>query len=470
MLTRRDFLRAGSAALAATALGACAADHDHTRSAATAPRPTAARHRRRGRLTDIDHVVILMQENRSFDHYFGARPNVRGFGDPKMPEAAVGPRSPWAQPFSGSPAGFLLPWHLDTITGQECIADPDHSWLGQHTALAGGKVDGFANFQGARALGYYERADLPYYWKLADEFTLCDHQFCSVLGPTNPNRYVAMTGTVDPAARAGGPKIDNDTSTPLDWPTYPERLEAQGISWRIYHEADDFDDNSVKYFKNFMGLPTTSPLYDAAIRNRGRDAFAQDAAAGNLPQVTWIVAPQAQSEHPLWPPAMGEDFTARQLSAVMGNAKLWAKTVFIITYDENGGFFDHVAPPVPEPGTKDEFVQGQPIGLGFRVPTLVVSPWSRSTDPHGRVVSHVFDHTSTLRLLESRFGAEVPNLSQWRRDTCGDLATTLDLDTYDASVPELPSTADRSAAAFGTCTTRPAPQPPTVQVAPRPTA
>ncbi|HZU61490.1 MAG TPA: alkaline phosphatase family protein, partial [Solirubrobacteraceae bacterium] len=155
--------------------------------------------------------------------------------------------------------------------------------------------------------------------------------------------------------------------------------------------------------------------------------FQADVAAGTLPQVSWVLAPLVASEHPPAPPIYGEVVTANVLNTLVSNPAIWSKTALLITYDENGGFFDHVPPPVPPAGTEGEFVTKNPlpsdasgirgpIGLGFRVPMLVVSPFSRG----GFVCSDVFDHTSTLRLLEARFGAEVPNLSKWRRSVTGD--------------------------------------------------
>jgi phospholipase C len=282
------------------------------------------------------------------------------------------------------------------------------------------------------------------------------------MGPTNPNRYYSISATVDPAGKAGGPAIDNTTPA-FGWETYPERLQRAGISWRVYHEADDYDDNSLKFFKRFKNLPTTDPLYDAAIRNRSVRAFVTDAKTGNLPQVSWIVAPTTLSEHPPWAPSAGEAFTRQYLEAVWSNPKLWARTLFILTYDENGGFFDHVAPPVPEPGTPGEFVRGEPIGLGFRVPAVVISPWSRG----GKVCSTTFDHTSTLTLLERRFGVEVANLSRWRRETCGDLVSALDLPNGpDASVPRLPNPTAHTAEVDRECRILPEPVAPANQQLP----
>ena len=454
--SRRQFL-GGTAGLLAAGLAACSSDGTGGAPASSAPTTTSPAPTTStstpagtststsiagGSLNDVEHVVIFFQENRSFDHYFGTRRGVRGFADATLREP--------------------LPWHIDTATTNgACGPDPDHSWAGQHAAWNGGKNDGFAERMGTSALGYFGRVDLPYYWALADEFTLCDQYFCSVLGPTTPNRLYSMSATIDPQGAGGGPVIENLTG-PFTWTTYPERLQAAGVSWRVYHQEDDYDDNPLKFFANFQGLSETDPLFDAAMRNRPADAFAKDCASGDLPQVSWIVAPTAQSEHPSFPPAVGEDLTATCLAALMANPDLWSKTVFILSYDENGGFADHVPPPVAPAGTAGEYVGDEPIGLGFRVPTTVVSPWSRG----GVVCSDVFDHTSTLLFLEQRFGVEVPNLSEWRRSTCGDLTTALDFTSFDPSVPTLPSTADRAAAVLAGCATLPAAEPPVPGVPP----
>jgi phospholipase C len=145
--------------------------------------------------------------------------------------------------------------------------------------------------------------------------------------------------------------------------------------------------------------------------------FEGDARADRLPQVSWLVAPTAQSEHPNYFPAAGAEYIAQKLDAIASNPDVWAKTAFILTYDENDGQFDHVPPPVPAPGTADEFIHDEPIGLGFRVPVTIVSPWTAG----GHVYSEVLDHTSLIRFLEARFGVPEPNITTWRRRTCGDL-------------------------------------------------
>ncbi len=447
-LTRRELL---AASMSTVGLAACAKD------ATTSPGPTAPTP---GSLNDIEHVVILLQENRSFDHYFGTRKGVRGFSDPDVLKRPDG-RPIWYQDSSHHPDGYLLPFRMQANSSAACFGDPDHGWIAQHVYWADGKLSGFGVLA-AKNMGYFTAEDLPYYHALADAFTLCDHSFCSVIGPTTPNRLYAWSATINPESNLGGPVIDNFEG-PFKWETYPERLQKAGISWRVYHEEDDFDDNTLKYFAKFQNLATTDPLYDAAIRNRDADAFIKDVESSNLPQVSWLVAPTALSEHPsAGAPFAGIDYTARALGALMAKPELWAKTLFILTYDENGGYFDHVPPPVAPPGTPGEFAANTSIGLGFRVPTIVASPWSRG----GKVNSTVFDHTSVLRLLETRFGVEVPNLSAWRRKTCGDLSTVLDFSAPDRSIPALPDTSNGKQLTEA-CTKMPAFEVPRTQALPQ---
>jgi phospholipase C len=179
--------------------------------------------------------------------------------------------------------------------------------------------------------------------------------------------------------------------------------------------------------------------------------FLSDIASGNLPQVSWVIGSVVTSDHPPAPSVFGEDVLSLIVNALAAHPTLWAKTVLFLTFDENGGFFDHVAPPTAPPGTSGEYVTAPavpdptvagspaisgPIGLGFRVPMLIISPFSRG----GFVSSDLFDHTSVLRFLETRFGAEVPNLSAWRRSEVGDLTSALNFKAPDTSIPSLPGT------------------------------
>ncbi len=344
-------------------------------------------------LTNVQHVVIFMQENRSFDHYFGRLSGVRGFGDPTALQFQNG-RSDLYQPQA---PGYLLPFY----SSSQCVIDLDHSWGPTHAAWNGGKWDQWVPAKGATTMAYYARGDLAYYYALADAFTVCDAYYCSVLGPTNPNRLYLWTGTIDPNGTGGGPVIDN-SEPGFTWTTYPERLEAAGVSWKVYQQPDNFDDNALAWFNQFRSARPGSPLYDRGIATVADivAAFRQDVTNGTLPTVSWIIAPADLSEHPIASPASGEVLTKQLLDALVSNPAVFDSSVFILTYDENDGFFDHLVPPVPPPGTPGEFVNGLPIGLGVRVPAIIISPWTRG----GSVCSQVFDHTSIIRFLEACTG------------------------------------------------------------------
>jgi phospholipase C len=241
------------------------------------------------------------------------------------------------------------------------------------------------------------------------------------------------------------------------------RIPPNGITWRIYHDYDDFNCNVCKFLTQYREAPRNSPLRENALRDRPFYELLHDLRTGNIPQVTWIVPPSYLSEHPDWLPAAGEHHTNLILSALWSNKSLWSRTAFILHYDENDGLFDHVLPPTPEPGTADEFVADAPIGLGFRVPCLVISPFSRG----GYVCSETFDHTSTLRLIETRWGVEVANLSAWRRATCGDLTAAFGFgEPPRLDLPDLPETKEAVARAEEEAMTLPAPVPPAAELPP----
>ncbi|MEU1823310.1 phosphocholine-specific phospholipase C [Streptomyces abikoensis] len=427
-LTRRGFLGAAAATGAVTALSSALPSSIQQAMAAASPA---------GTLDDVAHVVILMQENRSFDHYFGTLKGVRGFGDRSLlrfPDGSDVLRQTTLGPLGGR---VVRPWHLDTATTDaQRVRDLDHGWSGTHRAWNSGRYDNWIPAKSAWTMGHYRREDIPFQFALAEAFTLCDQYFCSVQGPTNPNRLYQWTGTVDPGGKQGGPVTDNSEKG-YSWTTYPERLEAAGISWRVYQQQDNYDDNPLAWFTRFRAAAPGSSLYDNGMLRRPADAFAQDVAAGRLPAVSWVVAPENQSEHPAYPPAYGADFTAKYvLESLAAHPEVWARTVVFLNFDENDGFFDHVAPPVPPAGTPEEFVGGAPIGLGPRVPMTVISPWSRG----GYVHSEVLDHTSPLRFLENWTGVKEPNISAWRRTVCGDLMSAFDFASKNVSFPALPDT------------------------------
>jgi phospholipase C len=455
-LTRRELIRGGIGGAAALyGLAAAAQLGDGIEAAIAAPH-------RHGRLRDIKHVVVFVQENRSFDHYFGTFPGVRGFADRHVKHLHDGSgRTVFAQPGYDAPGyhRHLLPFHLDTNMDGECTHDINHDWGPQHHSWNGGRMDRFLKQHltadgadyGTLTMGYYKRSDLEYYYALADAFTICDRYHCSVLGPTDPNQLYLVSATLDPHGRHGGPVLEtfeSDRQTrfgSLSWRTMPEELQAHGITWKAYSadNASNFEDSPLPFFMQFQDDPA---LFARGLKPTFPADFLADVHSGNLPQVSWIWDSIVNSEHPPAPSIFGEHSTDMILKALTSNPELWSKTALFITWDENGGFFDHVRPPTPRRGTPGEYVtvpslpdaaEGTrgPIGLGFRVPLLIASPFSRG----GFVCSDVFDHTSILRFIARRFGVEVPHLSRWRRSVTGDLRSAFNFVRPRSSVPSLPS-------------------------------
>ncbi|CAH0351185.1 Non-hemolytic phospholipase C [Sphingobium sp. CECT 9361] len=473
--------------------------------------------RRTGSIMDVQHIVVHMQENRSFDHYFGMLNGVRGFGDPR-PLRLPGGRSVWSQPSGQHSDGYVMPFHGDSKTTQSFLVDgADQSHIENVHVFNRGIYDrwGHSGDLHKRML-HYGPGDLPFYYALADAFTVCDAYHCSTMTQTYPNRLHLFTGCNGGGGVGGDPQMHNygedetpsadmATDKPIDpkaynWTTYAERLQAAGIAWKVYQEYDNFGDNLLSVFPPFRPCAEDSELYrrgrswvseQAQGKDRTRSdgeqlvaAFRRDIESGQLPQISWIVTAADLSEHPTAEPSKGEHVTAKLIEALVDNPDVFAKTVFILNYDESGGFYDHVPPPVPPVGTyrgkstvpidgeaKDYRGSGEagdeqhPIGLGIRVPAVIVSPWSRG----GQVCSELFDHTSVLQFMEKRFGVREPNISAWRRSVCGDLTSAFDF-TGAQAMParSLPGTDDfrervaRSAA--GTVNAIPAQQVPTMQM------
>ncbi|HEX4022287.1 MAG TPA: phospholipase C, phosphocholine-specific [Acidobacteriaceae bacterium] len=399
---------------------------------------------RNSSLRDIKHVVLLMQENRSFDHYFGTLSGVRGFDDPHALQLSTG-RSVFYQPDLVNPDGYLLPFHLDTrATSAQKTPSTSHAWAVQHQSWNGGRMDQWLpahrkadGVNGPYVMGHYNRTDIPFQFALAEAFTICDAYHCSVMGPTWPNRMYWMTGMIDPEGHHGGPIINN--TEPKDgytWTTYAERLENAGVSWKVYQQADNYGCNLLETFKIFQQAAKGSPLYSKGMVRGSEGQFEYDAINDKLPAVSWIIPTSFQSEHPDYMPADGAAFIASKIDAIAANPDVWAKTAFILDYDENDGIFDHVAPPVSPAGTTHEFIDGLPIGAGFRVPCILVSPWTTG----GWVCSQPFDHTSVLQFLEKFTGVREPNITPWRRQTFGDLTAAFRLEDARVTAPPLPDT------------------------------
>ncbi|MGH9919392.1 MAG: phospholipase C [Nitrososphaerales archaeon] len=477
-IDRRDFLT-GVGAAGALALGGSTRlrHHDHLRKAAhvrsraSETVKAAASVRAAGSdLGAVEHVIFLMHENRSFDHYFGTLGGVNGF------DASS---TAFEQNWPGGSQSYILPFRLDVKKQQaECTYDLSHAWQAQHDCWDGGKMDAFASTHtssryegdlGVVTMGYYEKADIPLYYDLAKKFTVCDSYFCSVLGETHPNRLMHMTGTLDPAGEAGGPVLvtngegDPDNGVGYEftcsWETMPEALSNKNVSWKVYNPYGHnytpgsglsmiLCKNPLMYFEQYQQSmnPTLYQnafgYYGPNVNNAfsggtGPNDFAADVMNDSLPSVSWIIPPVGFDEHPPTPAILGEWFTLQILEVLASKPQVWEKTVLFIMYDENDGWFDHVPPPTAPSNTAGEYVtastsaynggqsttfaQGAPIGLGFRVPMLVVSPFSAG----GWVCSDTFDHTSQLRFLETLFGVTVPNLSSWRRANTGDLTSAL---------------------------------------------
>lgn len=537
---------------------------------------------------DAEHVVFLMQENRSFDHCYAALQGVRGFNNPRAVRLPNG-NPVWLQTAADGEtyAPFRLGMHNTKSTWMGGLP---HSWTDQVDARNDGRYDQWliAKQYGSEehknlpmALGYYTREDLPFYYALADAFTVCDQHFSSSLTGTTPNRLYFWSGAIREDANAKARVWNGDTTYEKNaaWTTYPERLEQAGISWRIYQnelsvgagftpEEDawlaNFTDNPLEWFaqyhvklsptyiaylqiapdriaaeisqlekelatatgkkaealqrqigrkkqslervlaeqkiytkEQYEGLPafekslhdkafTTNrldPFYHELTNFKYKDGneerelvipkgdilhqFRKDVTEGGLPTVSWLVAPEKFSDHPS-APWYGAWYVSEVLDILTKNPEVWKKTIFLLTYDENDGYFDHVPPfvvPHPDkagtgkvsagintateyvrmqqPGGKDE--RESPIGLGYRVPLVIASPWSRG----GWVNSEVFDHTSSLQFLEmfleKKSGKKIQetNISNWRRCICGDLTSVFR--PYNGEKINLPKSVEKDA-------------------------
>lgn len=577
MDTRRDFLR--KAALLSGAGGlANILPETIQRALAINPAPGSS-------YLDAEHVVFLMQENRSFDHCFGTLKGVRGYNDPRAIKLENG-HPVFLQ--SNTAGETYAPFRLNIFdTKATWMSSLPHSWADQVDARNGGKYNrwldvkrsGHAEYkQMPLTMGYYNREDIPFYYALADAFTVCDQHFCSSLTGTTPNRLYFWTGTIrqemHPNVKANVYNSDVDYGKEASWKTFPEVLEENNVSWKIYQneisvgvglegEEDawlaNFTDNSIEWFtqyhveyyaphikylkkvvaelpakiaaqekepqteelkktiarektylenakkvldkvaqKPFNTLPqkeqnlhtkafTTNqndPDYHSLSTLKYNDGttarevqlpkgdilhqFREDVKKGELPAVSWIVAPENFSDHP-GAPWYGAWYLSEVMDILTQNPEVWKKTVFILTYDENDGYFDHVPPFVPPtPGkantgkvsegidpaveyvTLDAQQKGRgaresSIGLGYRVPMVVASPWSRG----GFVNSEVFDHTSDVQFLETFLSHKLKkkiateNITEWRRTICGDLTSVFR--TYNGEKIATPAAVNKEA-------------------------
>ncbi len=581
MNSRRDFLKK-AALLAGGASAWTALPPSIHRAFAIAPDPGTT-------FYDAEHIVMVMQENRSFDHCFGTLRGVRGFNDPRA--ISLPDKNPvWFQP--DKEGHRFLPFRLNIKdTRAAWMGGVPHSWTDQVDARNGGKYNGWieAKRPGNKdfkdipmAMGYYTREDIPFYYALADAFTVCDQHFCAALTGTTTNRSYFWTGKTH-----GGPgdkaKVRNGEVTysrEASWTTFPERLEDHGISWRVYQNEislptnvedrsllANFTNNNLEWFSQYqvrfstgfhkylttqveelparigelekkigtagadrqelvdewnkmkqdlvtvrenlerwtpeafrklsarqqnlhnkafttnIGSPDYHKVEDMKYVGDGEERvtqvpkgdvlyqFRKDVKEGNLPTVTWLVAPQKFSDHPS-APWYGAWYVSEVLDILTQNKEVWKKTIFILNYDENDGYFDHIPPfvaPHPnDPGngkaspgldvtgefvTREEevkfgFDEGDsrtsPVGLGYRVPLIIASPWSRG----GWVNSEVCDITSTIQFMEKFLSKktgkkiEEPNISSWRRAITGNLTSVFR--PYNGEEIALPDWLDRN--------------------------
>jgi phospholipase C len=565
--TRRDFLKI-AAMLSGAACVAGVVPESIRRAYAIEAEPGST-------YMDAEHIVILMQENRSFDHAMGTLQGVRGFNDPRAIRQANG-NSVFVQ--TDAAGNSYAPWRLDIkdtrITWMGSVPHSRHSQVdawneGGHDKWLDSKRSAVAEYAHMPlTMGHYTREDLPFYYALADAFTVCDQHYCSAMTSTTPNRCFFWTGTVRDEQRVSSKvfmrngEIDDGGMT---WKTFPERLQEAGVKWKFYQNEltnaggmseeqeawlSNFGCNVLEYFDAYnveaypgaavqiekeldshtkqvaklehtlsvekdpraearlrtkLGVERSEVerlkaalansgeagysqlseqergLHDAAFVTNAGDPhyksldtlafddggkpqqmmvpkgdilhqFRQDVNEGKLPAVSWLTAPEKFSDHPT-SPWYGAWYVSEVMDILTKNPEVWKKTIFILTYDENDGYFDHAPsfvaadPKRPKTGgasegidagieytyAEDELRQGVtaaeartgPIGMGYRVPMVVASPWSRG----GWVNSQLFDHTSTLMFLESfvqnKFGkkAKEKNISEWRRAISGDLTS-----------------------------------------------
>ena len=402
-INRRELLRTAGLASGALMFGAACRTQSQRFVSATLPilpDPTTS---------GIEHIVVVTMENRSFDHFLGWLPNADGMQAGLTYTDSSGVLHP-TYSLSGDNTGCPHP-------------DPDHSYSGGRVEYDNGAMDGFlrAGSNDVYCIGYYGQADIPFYAALAQNYTVCDRYFASILGPTFPNRLFLHAAQTD--------RLSNTTDF-SSLPTIWDELAAAGVSGAYYYSNVPF---LALWGTKYLGI---SKLYDE---------FLAAAAAGTLPAVSFV-DPQytvlddgtGNDDHPHADIREGDQFLHRTFQAVANGPK-WANTVFIVNFDEWGGFFEHVTPPRATAANQvdTDTVDGKTL-LGMRVPTVVASPFTKG-NPNNPVVNDlVFDHTSVLKLIEWRWGL-APLTPRDASNDIQNLAYTMNFSRPDASVPSLPS-------------------------------
>lgn len=389
LLSRRQAL----AGLGATLAGACAPESDDSAAPeVTPPLPPG-----------IDHVILVMMENRTFDHFLGSLSLLEGRVDVDGLSADMS---------NSDAAGTVYPPHPSEV---DCLFDPPHGWSSSHSQFNGGANDGFVQAYAAQGapepgevMGYMTREDLPVTYALADHYAVCDRYFASVMGPTWPNRFYGHAGTSEGLTSNDLPE-ELGTTLPTVW----QKLEEIGLDWKYYYTDVPF-----------LAL---IPDHDLVTHGGFLEDFVDDCAAGTLPPVCWVDPGFGiNDDHPPHHVGMGQEFFSI-VYAALATSPIWERCLLVITYDEHGGFFDHVPPPT----TEDDYAADGFDQLGFRVPSIVVGPYVRNA-----VVSDVFDHTSWLKYVCERFG-----ITPWntRIAAANSIGLCLDADRLAAGTPNPPA-------------------------------
>ncbi|KAG5992829.1 hypothetical protein E4U43_003660 [Claviceps pusilla] len=391
---------------------------------------------------------------------------VRGFGDPNVQINPDG-RSTFEQPIQRqNGVDVLKPWHINYLGGEwssatQCMGAGDNGWGTMHSTYNGGLGNNWAQADGPYSLGYFKRQDIATHFDIAEGWTVADMASQSVLAATDPNRITWMSGSVNvPGSPTnpdgkGGMIIDNNATPgceapglncfPFVWKTFPEYLEEAGISWQVWQDLDNFEDNMLAYFQQYQVAKNGSALRKKGNSYPGVDAFFEAAAKGALPQVSWIVGPQELSEHPPNMPKDGAWFQKRVVDAIT-SSPAYNETVLIISYDEQGGWADHVVPVVAPKGTAGEWLKDPynqfgdvPLGPGWRIPKYIISPWTRG----GNVFTEFADHTSDIQFVEQWAamqgykGVYTQAITPWRRQHMSNLVNAFDFNNPDFSKPAI---------------------------------
>ncbi|RDL41464.1 putative Non-hemolytic phospholipase C [Venustampulla echinocandica] len=395
-------------------------------------------------------------------------PGVRGFADPNVQINPDG-RTTFQQlltPKQTKLATQLTPWHINYLGGTwpqatQCLSAGENSWEAMHLALNGGLTNKWAITNTPYSWSYLNRSDIPVHFDIAEGWTVGDMYQEGVLGATSPNRVLWMSGTLNNPGTPnnidgeGDMILDNHSSPgcerphlncfPFTWKTLPEYWQDAGVTWQVYQDADNFEDNPLAYFDQYQRANEDSPLNLHGNSYIGLDQFYEDAANGTLPQISIIIGPAELSEHSPYLPGDGAWLQKQVVEAVV-NGPAYHETALIISYDEVGGYGDHVTPFHAPKGTPGEWIDDPyglvgetPIGPGFRLPFYIISPWTRG----GHVFTEHADHNSQILFIEEWLEAtgkkniRSKEMSPWRREHMSNLLYAFDFEHPDYSIPHI---------------------------------